>query len=89
MLEAPISHQWRPIEAPGDPAALGLPELRALQKLWRVQRQRIEAHGAWSAFWERMVRWWSIETGVIERVFDISLGVTQILIEQGFAASVR
>ena len=34
-----------------------------------------------------MVRWWSIETGVIERVFDISLGVTQILIEQGFAAS--
>ena len=34
-----------------------------------------------------MVRWWSIETGVIERVFDLSLGVTQILVDQGFAAS--
>lgn len=61
--------------------------MRALQKLWRVQRARIEHHGAWPAFWERMVRWWSIETGVIERVFDLSLGVTQILIEHGFAAS--
>lgn len=28
-----------------------------------------------------------IETGVIERVFDISLGVTKILIDQGFVAS--
>jgi fido (protein-threonine AMPylation protein) len=86
MAEAPISHHWRPIEAPAQPEALGLPEMRALQKLWRVQRQRIESHRAWSAFWERMVRWWSIETGVIERVFDVSLGVTKILVEQGFAA---
>jgi Fic family protein len=86
MLEG-ISHHWRPIEAPPDPSALGLPEMRALQKLWRVQRARIEQHGAWPAFWERMVRWWSIETGVIERVFDISLVVTQVLVEQGFAAS--
>jgi len=87
MAAARISYHWRPIEAPTDPYALGRPEMRALQKLWRVQRERIEKHGAWPAFWERMVRWWSIETGVIERVFDISLGVTQILIEQGFTAS--
>jgi Fic family protein len=87
MLEPSVSHRWRPIEAPPDPRALGLPEMRALQQLWRVQRARIAQHGAWPAFWERMVRWWSIETGVIERVFDISLGVTQILIDQGFAAS--
>lgn len=59
----------------------------ALQKLWRVQRDRIEQHGAWPGFWERMVRRWSIETGVIERVFDLSVGVTQVLIDQGFVAS--
>ncbi|HEX4420151.1 MAG TPA: Fic family protein [Kofleriaceae bacterium] len=87
MLEPSVSHRWRPIEAPPDPRALGLPEMRALQQLWRVQRARIEQHGAWPEFWARMVRWWSIETGVIERVFDISLGVTQILTDQGFAAS--
>lgn len=61
--------------------------MRALTKLWRTQRERIEKHHAWSAFWERMVRWWSIETGVIERVFDISLGITQVLVEHGFIAS--
>jgi fido (protein-threonine AMPylation protein) len=87
MPDAAISHLWQPIEAPTDPQALGRPEMRALQQLWRVQRDRIEQHGAWPAFWQRMVRWWSIETGVIERVFDLSLGVTQILVEQGFAAS--
>jgi len=87
MSNVPVAYHWRPIEAPQDARALALPELRALEKLWRVQRQRIEKHLAWPSFWERMVRWWSVETGVIERVFDISLGATQILIEHGFLAS--
>ncbi|HWO21980.1 MAG TPA: Fic family protein [Kofleriaceae bacterium] len=87
MADSPIAYRWQPIEAPHDPSALALPELRALEKLWRVQRQRIEKHRAWPHFWQRMVRWWSVETGVIERVFDISLGITEILIEQGFIAS--
>jgi Fic family protein len=34
-----------------------------------------------------MARWWSIETGVIERIYDVSLGATMALIEQGFIAS--
>lgn len=82
-----VAHLWRPIETLSDPGALALPEMRALTKLWRTQRERIEKHRAWPAFWARMVRWWSIETGVIERVFDISLGVTQVLVAQGFDAS--
>jgi Fic family protein len=87
MVGDRVAHRWKPIEAPADPGALALPEMRALANLWRTQRARIEKHQAWPAFWERMVRWWSIETGVIERVFDISLGITQVLVEHGFIAS--
>jgi Fic family protein len=82
-----VSHAWQPVAKLANPSDLALPEMRALEQLWRTQRHRLEQHGEWRPFWERMVRWWSIETGVLERVFDISMGVTQILVEQGFAAS--
>ena len=85
--DAPIAHPWQPITPLVNAQTYALPEMRALEKLWRTQRQRLEVQGEWRPFWDRMVRWWSIETGVLERVFDLSLGVTQILVEQGFAAS--
>lgn len=61
--------------------------MRAMESLWTKQRTRLQASGHWQPFWDRIVRWWSIETGVLERVFDLSMGVTQILVQQGFAAS--
>lgn len=80
-------HVWRPISPPVDVDALARPELRALERLWTSCRDELERLGAWRPFWERMGRWWSIETGVIEGIFDISLGVTRTLVEQGLLAS--
>jgi hypothetical protein len=85
--DAPIFHNWRPIERLDDPAKLSLPEMRALEKLWQMQRARLEQHRRWTPFWDRMVRWWCVETGVLERVFDLDVGVTKILVTQGFVAS--
>jgi hypothetical protein len=85
--ELDVTHMWQPLIPLVDPAGLALPEMRALESLWKAQRARLEALGHWRPFWDRIVRWWSIETGVLERVFDLSLGVTQILVQQGFAAS--
>lgn len=81
------SHRWRPLEGPSDPGALEVPELRAFQELWRRERERLRDHGAIKAFNERMARWWAIETGIIERLYDVSEGVTLQLIEHGFEAS--
>lgn len=80
-------HSWTPIAPPVDVDALARPELRALERLWTSSREELERLGAWQPFWERMARWWSIETGVIEGIFDVSLGVTRTLVAQGLLAS--
>ena len=85
-MQAP-SYSWRPIEAPKDAKSLEIPELRSFTKLWNQQRARLLKHGVLVHFQERMARWWSIETGVIERIYDVSAGATRVLIEQGFIAS--
>lgn len=80
-------HTWKPIELPADVEALARPELRALETLWTSSRAELERLGTFQIFWERMARWWAIETGVIEGIFNVSLGVTRSLIEQGLLAS--
>lgn len=80
-------HTWNPIALPVDVDALARPELRALERLWTSCREELERLGAWQPFWERMARWWAIETGVIEGIFDVSLGVTRTLVAHGLLAS--
>src|SRR5207247_1024358 len=38
-------------------------------------------------FNERLARQWSIETGILERIYDLDRGTTLVLIEHGFVAS--
>ncbi len=67
--------------------ALAVPELRAFEALWRKERESLADQGAIRAFTERMARWWSIETGIIERLYDVSERITLRLVEQGFQSS--
>ncbi len=78
---------WKPIEPLKNPADLAIPELRTLFKIWREQRDSLKDNDAYRQFIEKWIRRWSIETGILERIYDISRGVTEILIEQGFNAS--
>lgn len=80
-------HRWRPIVAPEAPGALEVPELRAFEALWRRARGDLARGQAVEAFGERMARWWAIETGIIERLYDVSEGITLQLVEHGFEAS--
>ena len=41
---------------------------------------------AYRAFLERVYRRWSIETGIIEGIYDIDRGTTQTLVEHGLVA---
>lgn len=80
--------KWQPIEDyTEDPAALASPELRELAGVWLEQRHLLEQAEGLKAFKERLHREWSIETGLLERIYTLDRGVTQILIERGIDAS--
>jgi Fic family protein len=83
-----VSRAWRPIEdLPSDFPKLASPELRPLADVWREQKELLEGSDALRIFNERLQRKWAIETGIIERVYTLDRGVTQLLIEQGIDAN--
>jgi hypothetical protein len=78
---------WTPIQDIPDPEeALEVSELRALDELWSEQRSELEQLDGMKRFRVRLARSWAIETGVIERVFDLDRGTTDLLIEKGIDA---
>ena len=83
-----MSPDWteiRDYETP--PAQLARAELRALAQVWREQRQRLAQGDAFRRFEERLKREWAIETGLIERLYTLDRGITQVLIEHGIKAA--
>jgi hypothetical protein len=82
-----VAHEWRPITGLEDPRALASPELRAFTQVWQRQRAWLQGQGALEAFQERLARRWSIETGVLERLYDLTRGATESLVRHGFVAS--
>jgi len=59
-------------------------EVESIQKIWAEQRDRLQGTAQLAEFTERLSREWSIETGIIENVYSINIGVTKTLIEHGF-----
>ncbi len=80
-----MAHQWKPISDyevhPGD---LADPELAALSAVWKEQKSGLEGL---EQFTERLKREWAVETGLIERLYDLDRGVTELLIERGIDAA--
>ncbi len=77
---------WTPIsDLPDNWQHLAHDDLKALARVWQDQRQRLGSadSAAYKQFMEKMRRKIAIETGVIERMYTIDRGITQILIEQG------
>ena len=83
-----MSNEWteiRDYETP--PAQLARAELRSLAQVWREQRQQLAEGEAFRQFSERLKREWAIETGLIERLYTLDRGITQMLIEHGIKAA--
>ena len=83
-----VSHKWRPIE-PIDSAsqAYDFGEIDSLQREWLRIKQEVESSNtdAYKAFTDRLTRRWSIETGIIEGIYDLDRNVTNTLIEKGIS----
>jgi hypothetical protein len=83
-----VGYQWKPIEGlPPEAASLGDGELSSLALVWRDIRERAESTAAISEFLARLKREWSVHTGLIEGIYAMRPGVTEVLIRRGLDAA--
>jgi hypothetical protein len=82
-----MSCQWKPIARLSDEdRRIDLSDVDSLKAAWLEVRSKLAYSGesALMSFNERLARQWSIETGIIERTYDLDRGITSLLIERGF-----
>ena len=77
---------WSPLTDIADPEGLRSRELAALAQVWTEQRAELEGPEL-EEFQQRLLREWAIETGVLERLYDLDRGVTTMLVERGIEGS--
>jgi len=83
-----IGYTWTPItDLPENWQSLCNPELASLALVWAEQHVQLKQFKSVQEFNERLVREWSIETGILERLYTIDRGITLLLIEQGIDAA--
>lgn len=76
--------QWQPLEdLPLNWNQLANTELPPLVTVWNEQAQPLRSSGEFKTFMERLRREIAIETGIIERLYNLDRGITRLLIEQG------
>src|SRR5712691_4417481 len=82
-----VAHVWRPIEPllAGD-RAIDLADVRPLYEAWRSAKERLRKSNGEGLrqFTDRLIRSLSIETGIIERIYDLDRGTTEALVTHGF-----
>ena len=81
-----MGHTWQPLADYQSNEVLAHTELGALALVWAEQRDRLTGQQAYRDFEERLKREWAIETGLIERLYTLDRGITQLLIEHGLRA---
>ena len=83
-----MSQQWRPItDYETHPTELSDKELRALSGVWIERRAILDESDSVSEFTERLKREWAIETGLIERLYTLDRGITELMIQHGVNAA--
>ena len=88
MNNSNMKISWKPIEDYlVSPDNLKNPDLKSLAAVWKEQREALEQNKEVGVFQEKLCREWAIETGLIERLYTLDRGVTQMLIERGIDAA--
>lgn len=84
-----MNNEWKPIEPLNDrDRQIDLSDVDSLRVSWQEMKTRLAESSASNLkeFSERLARQWSIETGILERIYDLDRGTTLVLIEHGFVA---
>lgn len=83
-----ISYKYEFIKNVGDNwKELASSELESLAPIWFEQAERLKESEALNTFNQQLSREWAIETGIIENLYTLDRGITQLLIERGLEAS--
>lgn len=78
---------WVPVKDYEDsPEELAMEELRSLHRVWEEQKHKIQTGRSFAQFEIELKREWAIETGLVERLYTLDRGITQILITNGIVA---
>ena len=81
--------QWNPIAPLSEQDKnFDLNDVDSLKSAWIEVRANLAESSPSNLenFNERLARQWSIETGILERIYDLDRGTTLVLIERGFIA---
>jgi Fic family protein len=79
---------WRPIEPLSDAEQrIDLAAMQPLYENWRASKKRIQQSSPTQLndFNQRLIRRLSVETGILERLYDLDRGTTEALVAHGFA----
>lgn len=81
-------HKWQPITdlEPGW-EKLASAQLKSLTVPWKKRLAELRGSEGLKQFNDRLARQWSIETGIIEGIYKIDRGITELLVERGLEAS--
>lgn len=80
-------YKWKPIDPLSDrDRHIDLAAIRPLYETWRTSKERLQKSSPASLkeFTERLGRRLSIETGILERLYDLDRGTTEALVAHGF-----
>jgi fido (protein-threonine AMPylation protein) len=80
-------HTWKPLEPLTEADhSIDLSGVQALYESWHQVQAKLRANNpeGLARFTERLSRRLSVETGILERVYDLDRGTTESLVEQGF-----
>lgn len=80
-------YKWKAIEPLSDrDKQIDLAAIRPLYETWRASKERLQKSNPASLkeFTERLGRRLSIETGILERLYDLDRGTTEALVTHGF-----
>jgi Fic family protein len=83
-----ICRLWRPIELTDKWKACDTSILDDISSSWFERRTKLrEDLGEYADFLNRLKREHAIETGIIERLYDLNRGITEVFIKEGFIKS--
>jgi hypothetical protein len=83
-----ITYRWKPIQPlSDDDRAIDIAAMRPLYESWWASKTRLQesSQTQLADFNRRLIRRLSIETGILERLYDLDRGTTETLVAQGFA----
>ena len=79
---------WTPIRPLSDEERrIDLAAMRPLYESWRASKKRLQesSQSQLAEFNRRLIRRLSVETGILERLYDLDRGTTEALVAHGFA----